>query len=76
MNPRVSHDGPRGDEAWSALSLQDPRYSYSLERGLAILKVGRLSLHSLSRTHRVRRSKVISLQTLIRGHYRQGGIGR
>lgn len=47
MNPRVSHDGPRGDEAWSALSLQDPRYSYSLERGLAILKVGRLSSHLL-----------------------------
>jgi IclR family pca regulon transcriptional regulator len=38
MNPRVSHDGSRDDEAWSVLSLQDPRYSQSLERGLAILE--------------------------------------
>ncbi len=38
MSPRVPDDGSRDDEEWSLLSLQDPRYSHSLERGLAILK--------------------------------------
>lgn len=38
MSPRVPDDGSRDDEAWSARSLQDPRYSHSLERGLAILE--------------------------------------
>jgi IclR family transcriptional regulator, pca regulon regulatory protein len=36
MSPRVA-DGSQDDELWSVPSLQDPRYSQSLERGLAIL---------------------------------------
>jgi IclR family pca regulon transcriptional regulator len=38
MNPRVPDDGSSHDESWSTHSLQDPRYSQSLERGLAILE--------------------------------------
>ncbi len=38
MSPRVPEDGSSDDESWSVLSLQDPRYSQSLERGLAILE--------------------------------------
>ena len=37
MSPRVA-DGSRDDESWSVLSLQEPRYSQSLVRGLAILE--------------------------------------
>jgi IclR family pca regulon transcriptional regulator len=37
MNPRVVGSS-RDDESWSILSLQDPRYSQSLERGIAILE--------------------------------------
>jgi IclR family pca regulon transcriptional regulator len=37
MSPRVT-DGSQDDESWSVLSPQDPRYSQSLERGLAILE--------------------------------------
>jgi IclR family pca regulon transcriptional regulator len=43
MSPRgKGHEDPEpasdDDESWSVLSLQDPRYSQSLERGLAILE--------------------------------------
>lgn len=37
MSPRMADDS-RDDESWSVLSLLDPRYSQSLERGLAILE--------------------------------------
>jgi hypothetical protein len=60
-------------KAKSAIHLLGTLYKVRNTR-LDSLRDLRLDPHP--RAYRVRRSKVISLQTLIRGHYRQEGIER